>query len=46
MPFPRAKATVYDAGARMPLAIRWPGTVRAGTIVGELVSLTDIAPTV
>ena len=24
MPFPRAKANVYDYGTRMPLAIRWP----------------------
>jgi arylsulfatase A-like enzyme len=46
MPFPRGKATVYDAGARMPLAIRWPGTVRAGSVVEELVSHTDLAPTV
>ena len=29
MPFPRAKANVYDAGARVPLAIRWPGVVEA-----------------
>jgi N-sulfoglucosamine sulfohydrolase len=46
MPFPRAKASVYDGGARVPLAIRWPGTVRAGSVVEEFVSLTDAAPTV
>ena len=45
MPFPRAKANVYDAGARVPLAIRWPGVARAGTVVDALVSLTDLAPT-
>ena len=45
MPFPRAKANVYDAGARMPLAIRWPARVRAGIGVDALVSLTDLAPT-
>lgn len=45
MPFPRAKATVYDGGARVPLLIRWPGVAKAGHTVGALVSLTDIAPT-
>ena len=45
MPFPRAKANVYDAGAHMPLAIRWPRMVRAGTRVDAFVSLTDLAPT-
>jgi arylsulfatase A-like enzyme len=46
MPFPRAKATAYDGGARVPLAIRWPGTVRAGSVMEEFFSLTDVAPTV
>jgi arylsulfatase A-like enzyme len=46
MPFPRAKATVYDGGVRVPLAIRWPGVARTGAVVGALVSLTDLAPTV
>jgi N-sulfoglucosamine sulfohydrolase len=46
MPFPRGKATVYDAGARMPLAVRWPGAVRSGSVVDEFVSHTDVAPTV
>lgn len=46
MPFPRAKATVYDSGARMPLAMRWPKAIPAGKVVDEFVSLTDVAPTV
>ncbi|MGH9160948.1 MAG: sulfatase family protein, partial [Vicinamibacteraceae bacterium] len=45
MPFPRAKANVYDAGAHMPLAIRWPGKVKAGTTVDGFVNLSDLAPT-
>ena len=45
MPFPRAKANVYDAGVRVPLAIRWPGVARAGTVIDSFVSHTDLAPT-
>lgn len=46
MPFPRAKANVYDAGARVPLAVRWPGVAARGAVIDSFVSLTDIAPTV
>jgi N-sulfoglucosamine sulfohydrolase len=46
MPFPRAKANVYDAGARMPLAMRWPARVAPGTRIDAFVSLTDLAPTI
>lgn len=46
MPFPRAKATVYDAGARVPLAIRWPGVAKPGVEVEAFVSLADLAPTI
>ena len=45
MPFPRAKANVYDGGVRVPLAIRWPGVAGAGGQIDALVSLTDLAPT-
>jgi arylsulfatase A-like enzyme len=45
LPFPRAKANVYDAGARMPLAIRWPARVKGGRVVDAFVSHTDLAPT-
>ncbi len=45
MPFARAKANLYEAGVRMPLAVRWPARVEAGRICRDLVSLTDLAPT-
>lgn len=45
MPFPRAKANVYDAGARVPLAMRWPGRAKAGLVSDAFVSLSDLAPT-
>jgi arylsulfatase A-like enzyme len=46
MPFPRAKATLYDGGTRVPLVVRWPGVGRAGARRDEFVSLTDLAPTI
>jgi len=45
MPFPRAKANVYDAGARMPLAVRWPARFPGGRVIDAFVSHTDLAPT-
>jgi arylsulfatase A-like enzyme len=45
MPFPRAKANVYDGGSRQPLAVRWPGHVPAGRVIDAFVVLTDLAPT-
>ena len=46
MPFPRGKATLYDAGSRVPLAIRWPkGIVNPGRDVQALINLSDLAPT-
>lgn len=46
MPFPRAKASLYDAGTRVPLAIRWPqGIQRPGRTLSDFVSLSDLAPT-
>jgi arylsulfatase A-like enzyme len=45
MPFPRAKATLYDGGTRVPLAIRFPPRAKAGLAVDDFVVLTDLAPT-
>ena len=44
-PFPRAKANLYDAGTRQPLAVRWPAKVKAGRRVDDFISFTDFAPT-
>ena len=46
MPFPRAKASLYDDGSRVPLAIRWPKGIRnPGRTVEAFVNLSDLAPT-
>jgi len=46
MPFPRAKASLYDAGTRVPLAIRWPAKIKApGRVSHALVNLSDLAAT-
>ncbi len=44
-PFPRSKATVYDTGMHVPLAICWPARVKPGRVVNDFVSLADLAPT-
>ena len=45
MPYPRAKATVYDMGTHVPFALRWGNKVKSGRIVDDFISLTDLAPT-
>jgi N-sulfoglucosamine sulfohydrolase len=46
MPFPRAKASLYDWGSRVPLAIMWPKGIRnPGRDVKAFVNLSDLAPT-
>lgn len=43
---PRGKRFLYDSGLRVPLIVRWPGQIKAGTTNDELVSLFDLGPTV
>ncbi len=45
MPFPRAKATLYDHGVRMPLICKWSNRIKPGRVVEDPVSLIDLAPT-
>lgn len=46
MPFPRCKSNLYDTGTRVPLAIRWPEKFPVDRKLDDLVSLTDVAPTI
>jgi arylsulfatase A-like enzyme len=37
---------LYDEAVRIPLIMRWPGELAAGTVISEPVTLLDIVPTV
>ena len=45
MPFPRCKGNLYDCGARVPMAVRWPKQIPADRVVTDFVSTTDLGPT-
>jgi N-sulfoglucosamine sulfohydrolase len=45
MPFPRAKANLYDSGTHMPLAMKWPSKLPKGLTIDAFVSHADFAPT-
>jgi len=46
MAFPSAKNNLYEYGIHMPLAIYWKdGIENPGRVIDDLVSLTDLAPT-
>jgi N-sulfoglucosamine sulfohydrolase len=42
---PRAKRWANESGLREPFIVRWPGAVSPGTVVDNVVSLVDLAPT-
>ncbi|MEN1785622.1 MAG: sulfatase-like hydrolase/transferase, partial [Bacteroidota bacterium] len=46
MPFPRAKANLYEYGILMPLAISWANKIPKGREVDDLISFADFAPTI
>lgn len=45
-PHVRDKQWLYDGGIRVPLILRWPEKLEAGTVDDRLVSLIDLMPTV
>jgi arylsulfatase A len=45
-PLRGGKATIFEGGLRVPLAIRWPGVVKAGLISDVLVNTEDFFPTI
>ena len=45
MPFPGAKATLYEYGIHMPFAVRWPAGMKGNRKIKDFVSFIDLAPT-
>lgn len=45
MPFPRAKANLYDAGTHVPLAVSWPSRIKPEQLRADFVGFVDLAPT-
>ncbi|NQT51242.1 sulfatase [bacterium] len=39
------KGSLYEGGIRVPLVVRWPGNVKAGTQTAEPVTCADLYPT-
>lgn len=44
-PFRGHKADIFEGGHRVPLIVRWPGKVKAGTVSGQLTCLNDLMAT-
>lgn len=44
-PHVRGKQWLYEGGIHIPMIVRWPGHIEPGTVVDDLVSSVDFAPT-
>ena len=42
---PRGKRWIYESGVHVPVIMRWPGRLEAGTVRQDLVSVLDLPPT-
>ena len=45
-PLRDGKASCYDGGVRVPLAIKWPGVTKSGSVSSEPVTGVDYYPTI
>ncbi|MDR4461667.1 MAG: arylsulfatase [Nitrospirales bacterium] len=44
-PFHGEKGTTWEGGFRVPLLVRWPGVVKPGAVVNDIISQEDWMPT-
>jgi arylsulfatase A-like enzyme len=44
-PFRGEKGTTYEGGFRVPMLAKWPGTIKPGVIVNEIIAGEDWLPT-
>ncbi len=45
MPFRGEKNTTWEGGFRVPMVVRWPGTITPGQVSNEIISQQDWMPT-
>lgn len=43
---PRGKRWPYESGTKVPMIIRWPGLIKPGIVIDQLISSIDWGPTV
>lgn len=44
-PYNGEKGTTWEGGMRVPQMVRWPGTIKPGTIINDIMSQEDWMPT-
>jgi len=44
-PFRGEKGTTYEGGFRVPMLVKWPGVIKPGTIINEIIAAEDWMPT-
>lgn len=44
-PFRGEKGTTYEGGFRVPMVAKWPGTIKPGSIVNDIIAGEDFLPT-
>jgi arylsulfatase len=44
-PFRGEKGTGYEGGFRVPMIVKWPGTIKPGTIINDVMAAEDWMPT-
>jgi len=45
IPFRGEKGTTWEGGFRVPMMVRWPGTIKPGTVINDIFSQEDWMPT-
>ncbi len=45
VPFKGEKGSTWEGGFRVPMMVRWPGTVKPGTVINDIFSQEDWLPT-
>jgi arylsulfatase A-like enzyme len=44
-PFRGEKGTTFEGGFRVPMVVKWPGTIKPGTVVNDIMANEDWMPT-